>query len=61
LHTGWEDADALSEEEGENFLEFKVGEGIPAIKVFFSEGTTCYSMTLKQNKNHENLFFEIDT
>lgn len=28
-----EDADALSEEEGENFLEFKVGEGIPAIKI----------------------------
>jgi hypothetical protein len=36
LHTGWEDADALSEEEGENFLEFKVGEGIPAIKVRLS-------------------------
>ncbi len=34
--TGREDADAASEEEeeeGENFLEFKVGEGIPAIKV----------------------------
>ena len=32
--SGREDADALSEEEeGENFLEFKVGDGIPAIKV----------------------------
>jgi hypothetical protein len=35
LCTGREDADAVSEEEeeGENFLEFKVGEAIPAIKV----------------------------